>query len=166
MPAKHEPAAEPTSIPRGYGVPTSRKRLLPWSWARERLETALGYWVVTLRADGRPHVIPTWGAWVDDRFYCEGSPETLYARNLVRDPRVVVHLESVDAVVILQGTAREIRRPSKALADRILEGYEKYRDAKNYDADPENWRDGGLFEVTPTVARGWERLDQATRWRF
>jgi nitroimidazol reductase NimA-like FMN-containing flavoprotein (pyridoxamine 5'-phosphate oxidase superfamily) len=166
MPSKPDPRPEPTSIPEGYGVPRTTKSLLPWSWARERLEQALGYWLVTTRSDGRPHAIPTWGAWVDDRFCCEGSPETLYARNIARDPRVVVHLESVDAVVIVEGTARELRGPGQAKRARILNGYAKYREAKGYEADPANWELGGLFEVTPTVARGWERLDQATRWRF
>jgi pyridoxamine 5'-phosphate oxidase-like protein len=101
--ARSEPRAEPTSIPRGYGAPRSAKKLLPWSWARERLDRALGYWLVTVGRDGRPHAIPTWGAWAGDRFYCEGSPETRYARNIERDPRVVLHLESADEVVIVEG---------------------------------------------------------------
>jgi hypothetical protein len=151
MPAKRDPRPEPTSIPDGYGVPRTAKGLLPWSWARERLEQALGYWLVTIRPDGSPHAIPTWGAWVDERFYCEGSPETFYARNVARDPRVVVHLESVDVVVTVNGTARELRAPGKELAAGIVKGYAKYRDAKNYEADPANWRDGGLFEVTPPI---------------
>jgi nitroimidazol reductase NimA-like FMN-containing flavoprotein (pyridoxamine 5'-phosphate oxidase superfamily) len=171
MPAKAsgsviEPRAEPTSIPTGYGAPRNAKKLLPWSWARERLERALGYWLVTVGRDGKPHAIPTWGAWAGDRFYCEGSPETAYARNIERDPRVVVHLESVDEVVIVEGTARRVTEVSAALERRVLAGYAKYRESKNYEADPGNWRSGGFWELRPSVARGWSRLDQATRWRF
>jgi nitroimidazol reductase NimA-like FMN-containing flavoprotein (pyridoxamine 5'-phosphate oxidase superfamily) len=161
-----DPRPEPTSIPQGYGAPRSAKKLLPWSWARERLERALGYWLVTIGRDGRPHAIPTWGAWADDRFYCEGSPETRYARNIERDPRVVVHLESADEVVIIEGTARRVTAFDAALERRVLAGYAKYRDTKGYEADPGNWRTGGFWEVRPSVARGWARLDQATRWRF
>jgi hypothetical protein len=161
-----EPRAEPTDIPAGYGVPRAAKKLLPWSWARERLERGLGYWLVTVRRDGSAHAIPTWGAWVDDRFYCEGSPRTSYARNIERDPRVIVHLESADDVVIVEGTARRLTDFDDAFARRVLAGYEKYRAPKGYEADPGNWRAGGFWEVRPSVARGWARLDQATRWRF
>jgi Pyridoxamine 5'-phosphate oxidase len=159
------PRAVPTRIPAGYGVPESAEGLLPWSWARERLERALGYWLVTLHPDGRPHVIPTWGAWVDDRFYCEGSPATRYGRNIQTDERVALHLESVEAVVIVDGTARRMGEPDADLTQRLLAGYAKYA-AIGYQADPENWRTGGLWAVTPSSARGWARLDQATRWEF
>jgi nitroimidazol reductase NimA-like FMN-containing flavoprotein (pyridoxamine 5'-phosphate oxidase superfamily) len=160
------PRAEPTSIPPGYGAPRSAGKLLPWSWARERLERALGYWLVTIGPDGRPHAVPTWGAWVGDSFYCEGSPQTRYARNIERDPRAIVHLESVDEVVIVEGTARRVTAVDAALERRVLAGYAKYRDAKGYEVDPGNWRTGGFWEIRPSVARGWARLDQATRWRF
>ena len=40
--------------------------LLPWSWAVERLERSHDYWVATIRPDGRPHVMPVWGIWLED----------------------------------------------------------------------------------------------------
>jgi hypothetical protein len=50
--------------------------VLPWSFARERLERAHNFWLCTASPAGRPHAAPIWGAWVDDRFYFEGSPAT------------------------------------------------------------------------------------------
>ena len=37
----------------------------PWAEARGRLEEAGTYWLATARPDGRPHVMPVLGAWVD-----------------------------------------------------------------------------------------------------
>ena len=164
---KHaEPKADRPDLPEGYGVPKSNKGMLSWSWARERLERATGYWLITSRPDGRPHAIPTWGAWVDDRFYCEGSPQTRYGRNIARDPRVVVHLESVDEVVIVEATAALLEQIEKAKSKRIEAGYAKYKEAKGYEADPSGWP-GALWEVVPRVARGWSSFPKdVTRWTF
>ena len=59
-----EPPASRPHMP-GYGIagPTEGRGLLPWSWAEERLTRSHDYWVATVRADGRPHLMPVWGAW-------------------------------------------------------------------------------------------------------
>jgi nitroimidazol reductase NimA-like FMN-containing flavoprotein (pyridoxamine 5'-phosphate oxidase superfamily) len=80
-----EPLADRPHVP-GYGVPESVDGILPWSWARERLERAIVYWLATTGADGAPHIIPIWGAWVGDRWYVEGGP-TRWQRNLRENPR-------------------------------------------------------------------------------
>ncbi len=44
----------------------------PWSKALERLENPekyRTYWLATVRPDGRPHVVPLLGLWLDGRFY-------------------------------------------------------------------------------------------------
>ena len=98
------------SMPDGYGVPDTDEGLLDWSWAVERLESALNYWFATTRPDGRPHAMPAWAVWLDGGLYFEGSPLTRRARNLAANPAVVVHLESGDEVVILEGEARRGRQ--------------------------------------------------------
>jgi hypothetical protein len=152
-------------FPAGYGVPQTEEGLLPWTWARTQLQQAITYWLVTTSPDGRPHTIPTWGAWVDDHFYCEGSPKTRYARNIARDPRVLVHLGSGDEVVIVEGVATLLETIDEDLSRRVAGGYGKYRSAKDYEVDSSLWP-GGLWVVKPLTARGWIRLDQATRWTF
>ena len=97
--------------------------MLTWEWAVERLERARNYWVCTVSADGRPHAMPVWGLWVLHSFVFGTSPASQKGRNLVRDRRVVVHLESGDEAVILEGAVEP------ALSDeRVLDAYEeKYR---------------------------------------
>jgi nitroimidazol reductase NimA-like FMN-containing flavoprotein (pyridoxamine 5'-phosphate oxidase superfamily) len=48
------------------------------------------YWIVTVRADGRPHAVPLVGVWADGAFaFCTGAEEQKM-RNLDADPRVAV----------------------------------------------------------------------------
>jgi hypothetical protein len=55
MPKQNQPQASHPSLPEGYGAPDS---LLPWSFARARLEQAQNYWICTASLDGRPHAAP------------------------------------------------------------------------------------------------------------
>jgi len=160
-----EPRPDRPHVP-GYGIPTSTDGLLPWSWAVERLEAAIVYWLATTGADGAPHVIPIWGAWVDGRWYVEGGP-TRWQRNLRENPRMAIHIEIGDEVVIVEGTATEHVAPTSPLADAILAGYAKYRAAKGYEADAGNWAEGGLWELAPVKAFAWSVFpDDMTRFRF
>ena len=154
-------------MPAGYGVPAANDGMLPWRWARERLEQAPVYWVATARPDGRPHVMPTWGAWVDDRFYFEGSPETRRARNMAQNPEVVVHVERGDDAVIVEGRVRPVAELQDGFVERLLEGFAKYRATHGYEADAANWRDGGLWELRPRLVFGWSSFPRdTTRWHF
>jgi nitroimidazol reductase NimA-like FMN-containing flavoprotein (pyridoxamine 5'-phosphate oxidase superfamily) len=105
------PRVDRLHIP-GYGIPTSRAGLLPWSWAQEHLERALVYWLATSAPDGRPHLIPIWGAWVDDRWYVEGG-QTRWQRNLRANPQLAIHVEFGSEVVIVEGTAAELVAPAQ-----------------------------------------------------
>jgi nitroimidazol reductase NimA-like FMN-containing flavoprotein (pyridoxamine 5'-phosphate oxidase superfamily) len=159
------PRADRPHIP-GYGIPESLDDILDWSWARERLEAAIVYWIATADAEATPHMIPIWGAWVDDRWYVEGGP-TRWQRNLRANPKLAVKVESGREVVIVEGTARELVAPAEPLASRILAGYAKYRPAADYEADPANWAEGGLWELTPVKAFAWSEFPaNITRFRF
>ena len=155
-------------LPAVYGVPKGHKGLLPWSWARERLAQATIYWVMTVRKDGRPHAVPTWGAWVADRFYFEGGPDTRRGRNIAANPAVGVHLERGEDVVIIEGTAEEITRPDPTLAATLVEVFgAKYEPKYNYRPDPAGWDKGGLYLVRPQVVLAWGEFPKTvTRWRF
>jgi hypothetical protein len=159
------PKADRPHIP-GYGIPESIDGILGWSWARERLEAAIVYWIATADAEATPHLIPIWGAWVDDRWYVEGGP-TRWQRNLRANPKMAVKVESGPELVIVEGTARELVAPKEPLASRILAGYAKYRTAADYEADPANWSEGGLWELTPIKAFAWSEFPaNITRFRF
>jgi hypothetical protein len=68
-----EPRGDRPHVP-GYGIPKTLKGILPSSWARERLEGAIVYWLATTGNDGAPHQIPIWGTWVGDPWCVEGGP--------------------------------------------------------------------------------------------
>ncbi|HWJ32438.1 MAG TPA: pyridoxamine 5'-phosphate oxidase family protein [Gaiellaceae bacterium] len=159
------PRAEAPRMPRGYGVPTdgSGGDALPWSWAEQQLTQARNYWICTTHAGGRPHAIPVWGVWLDGAVWFGTNPASAKGRNLKRDPRVVVHLESGDDVVILEG---EIELPSDRDAlERFVEVYEqKYGQRINV---PE--RNEGIFALRPRIAQTWTEqgfVRNATRWVF
>src|SRR6478752_1327397 len=160
-----KPAADRPHVP-GYGIPTSSEGLLDWTWARERLERATIYWLATAAADGAPHVIPIWGAWVDGRWYVEGGP-TRWQRNLRDNPQLAIHIEIGDEVVIVEGVATELVAPRSPLAESILEGYAKYKVAAQYEASADNWTSGGLWELSPVKAFAWSDFPaDMTRFRF
>lgn len=160
-----EPIVDRPRIP-GYGVPDSTDGTLPWSWARERLDRALVYWLATTGPDGAPHLVPIWGAWVGDRWYVEGGP-TRWQRNLRANPNLAIHVEFGDEVVVVEGTARELVAPASPLSDAILAGYAKYRDTKGYEASASHWAEGGLWELRPVRAFAWSAFpSDATRFRF
>jgi PPOX class probable F420-dependent enzyme len=152
-------------MPAAYGVPTdgSGAELLPWSWAVEQLEAARNYWVVTTRKDGRPHAAPVWGLWLDDAVWFSTSPQSQKGLNIARDPRVVIHLESGDDTVIVEG---EVEVPTdRAELERFVGAYEK-----KYACRPElSDENQGIFVLRPQVAQTWRESDfpqTATRWVF
>lgn len=157
-----EPRATAPRMPAVYGVPAdaSGAALLPWSWAVEQLERARNYWVCTARPDGRPHAAPVWAVWADGALWFSTSPRSQKGRNIARDPRLAVHLESGDDVVILEGDAIRDTWP-----EHVFDAY----DAKyGYRLDSQN-RETSLFVLRPRVAHTWTEADftkNATRWVF
>lgn len=61
---------------------------------------------------GSPHAAPVWGVVTDDVLYLYTERRTLKSRNLAADPRVVVHLEDAEDVVIVRGTAEDLGTPA------------------------------------------------------
>jgi hypothetical protein len=149
--ARSRPAFDP-----GYGISNDDEGMLPWSWADERLAVSRNYWIVTSGEDGEPSAAPVWGVWADGAVYFGTNPRSRKGRNLARDPRAVIHLESGDEVVILHGEV-EIYE----VEDSILDAYEaKY-----------GYRPPGksLFRLRPRRALAWLEADfpkTATRFDF
>jgi hypothetical protein len=80
--------------------------------ARARLASARTYWLSTVGRNGGPHAVPVWGAAIDGTLYLYSERRTAKARNLAADPRVVLHLESGDDVVIVHGALDDVGQPS------------------------------------------------------
>ncbi len=154
-----------------YGIPAAQgdKGLLPWDWAVERLASAKNYWIATTQLNGRPHMAPVWGIWLEGVFYFSTGPRSRKSRNLAENPRCVVCPELADEPVIVEGVAEMVVDP--ALLRRVADTYStKYQ--WPIEATPEGVRDqhgneGPVFAIRPHVVFGWNEFPQdATRWVF
>jgi general stress protein 26 len=84
----------------------------PWDAIERLLTDAQLYWIVTVRADGRPHAAPLVGVWHEGAFaFCTGPDEQKH-RNLERNAQVAVTTGSTGAQgwnsgkdVVVEGTA-------------------------------------------------------------
>src|SRR5437764_15356807 len=97
-----EPTSSRPYMP-GYGIVAETDGMLPWSWAVQRLERAHDYWVATVWPDGRPHLMPVWGAWFDDCLWFSSDVGSRKARNLAAEPRCVVTTDNALEPVIVEG---------------------------------------------------------------
>jgi len=124
---------------------------------RKVLAGAELYWLTTVRSDGRPHVTPLVGVWVDDNFvFCTGRDEQK-ARNLEHTDTVAVTTGSntwnQGLDVVVEGRAERVVGID-ALTDLADSYRDKYGDDWDYDADDEVFDpEGGrayVFRVEPT----------------
>lgn len=155
-----EPRATRPYMP-GYGIREDREGILPWEWARERLERARNYFVATTRPEGRPHCMPVWAIWIDERLIFSTGTGSRKARNLAANPECVVTTEGAVEAVILEGRAHEEHDAE------LLARWRKAYKAK-YDWDM-NYTEG-IFTVVPRRAFGFNETANfegtATRWIF
>ncbi len=57
------PKATRPTLPRGYvDNPISE---VSWEYIEQRLRESINYWLCSVRPDGRPHVIPRGGVYLD-----------------------------------------------------------------------------------------------------
>lgn len=145
----------------GYGISAAKKGMLPWSWARSRLAANRNFWISTLRPDGRPHAMPVWGVWHNDRLFFSTAITSLKARNLLANPVCTATTESGAEAVIVEGRATVISDPVV-----LKPVWNAYRAKYNWPMDGED-----MFALAPATVFGFiETADQfataATRWRF
>ncbi len=156
-----------------YGVPDDEDRLLPWSWAEERLVGSRNYWVTTVSGSGRPHSMPVWGVWLTgpERFWFSCAPSARKVRNLAANPQVVVAPTDTVEVVSLEG------RAAPASPEEVAAGVAAYWDKYGEEMGMERpavddfLTTNASFTVVPDRAFGIiERPDEfgpcATRWRW
>lgn len=162
--AVEPPRERPDSPPKSYGVPRRGGEFVEWSHVIERLTSAEGYWLGTVTAGGRPHVVPIWGCFVAGDLYLEtGDPNTIKNRNLRFNKNVFVHLDDVNDVVLVRGTAVEIA-PSPELGEALAAAMGgKYA---GYDPTPDSWDGGGMWRIEPETVIAWSTMPTSTRWRF
>ena len=145
----------------GYGLPRGDEGLLPWRWAKQRLETSHNYWISTTRPDGSPHMMVIWGLWMDEVFLFSTGEKSRKGRNLAENPRCVIGTEKAHEAVIVEGVVEITSDPK--LRRKFSRQYQK-----KYNWDMSSFADP-IYLLRPYLAFGlYEKEFQAkaTRWQF
>lgn len=154
---------KPTKItrpkfPKGYvDKPVS---FVEWDWVSAQLTESTIYWLCSVSPDGKPHVVPRWGVFLDGRIYYDGSPETRHGLNIKSNPSISVHLENGTQPVILNGTSVPSAKPSPEFGKKLSQEYKKKYTELGYAPEPNSWDGGGLFVFTPRECIAWSKFTE------
>jgi len=149
----------------------------PWVEARGHLEKAEVFWLTTVRPDGRPHVTPLLGIWLDGALYFCTGPEERKAMNLAHNAHCVLTTgrNTLDdgSDLVVEGAATKVS--DAAEFRRVADTYEAKYGAR-FTAPKGTWfglgdaiRSGGalVYRVAPATAFGFGKgTFSQTRWRF
>lgn len=96
----------------------------------QRLRTDPIVWFITVRPDGRPHVVPVWFFWDGETFLILSQPNKQKLRNLRQNHNVMLALDGTgnlgDDVVVVEGTAELLEESSLGLSRAYPAFAEKY----------------------------------------
>ncbi len=165
-----DPVRDRPVMPDGYGVPESDDGLLEWSVVEERLVESLHYWMATTRPDGRPHVVPRWGAWLAEALYYDGSPDTLHARNASANPACTLHIGDGREAIVVDGITAASEPLRGAQAESLAAEIGRKYGGLGYTPEADSWSGadaGGLMVFRPSKALAWfDFPTDLTRFRF
>ena len=161
----------------------------PWEMAQERLanpEQSRTCWLATTRPDGRPHLMPVIGFWIDGAMHVVAGEGTQKARNIAADGRCVIAtgsttLPSLDIVIEGRADALTDDDAVRHIAEVLKEkGWPL--EPKGAKVDGPNAPTAGpppytIFRIVPSRVfglpgmTGMEQFDQSelpkpTRWDF
>jgi nitroimidazol reductase NimA-like FMN-containing flavoprotein (pyridoxamine 5'-phosphate oxidase superfamily) len=126
-----------------YGDPSATAP--PWGDIERFLTDAQLYWIITVRADGRPHAVPLVGVWHDGAFaFCTGPTEQKQ-RNLDANAHVAVTTGRTGANgwnsgkdVVVEGTAVRVT-DAEDLRTLAAAWFAKYGDDWKFDVRGEEF---------------------------
>jgi hypothetical protein len=146
----------------------------PWAEANEQLARAEIYWLTTVRPDGRPHVTPLIGIWLDGALHFSTGEGEQKAKNLAHSGHCVITTgnNSIAAGldIVIEGDA--VRVSNEATLRRLVDRYaEKYAGWHFTVRDGALHGDGGraiVFAISPAKVLGFGKGEpfSQTRWRF
>lgn len=153
---------------------------LSWKEALARLEHPEGevfHWLSTVRADGRPHVVPVAPVWIENALYFTTGQGTQKAANLAHEARCSVAFANRGMNLIVEGTASRMTDP--ATLERVAARYngvgwpvtvEGDALAAPYHAPTTGPAPYDVYKITPTLIYGFgateETHEHPSRWRF
>ena len=157
------PLSQQMQLPPEYGSPSE---ILDWAKVDEQLRDAGQYWVASVRPDGRPHVVPRDGVWLDDTWYYGGSEATVHNHNLISNRSLTMHIGDGLTAIIVEGETRfGIANPGTArrLADEHNRKYSHY----GMKATPKQYSSIEAWSLRATRVLAWTNLPvNATRFTF
>jgi Pyridoxamine 5'-phosphate oxidase len=142
-----------------------RDRTMTWAEVAGRLSAARNYWLGTTSPSGAPHAAPVWGVVTGETLYLYSERSTVKARNLALDPRVVIHLESGEDVLIVRGVAEDLGAPAEvpSVVAALAAKYTRPEDRQYLpDADPAF---DVVYALRPRSAMAWRLDDYAASQR-
>jgi PPOX class probable F420-dependent enzyme len=161
------PAADRPFMP-GYGIlPADQgSGLIRWAEAQRRLTVSHDYWVATVRPDGRPHVMPVWGVWLDEQVWFSSSLGSRKARNLDAGPRCTLTTDDALNPVVVDGVAVRVTDGDgiAAFVEAVNEKYDAQMTPEFQDPAV-----NGTYAVRPVTVIALTHGDfqgSPTRWRF
>ncbi len=76
-----------------------------------RLKSERNIWFSSVRPNGKPHMVPVWFVWHDEKIFIGMQEKSVKAKNLLHAPHVALSLEDGSNVVICEGVAERIEAP-------------------------------------------------------
>lgn len=126
-----------------------RRNPARWRALEARLGRETTIWLATNRPNGRPHLVPIWYVWLNDKIYISTGSETQKFYNMYHNQRVALALPDPNQVIILEGEAHVADRQT---VDRVADYFfHKFEWDFRYD-DSADWR---LIEITPVKILAW-----------
>jgi PPOX class probable F420-dependent enzyme len=116
-----------------------------------RLEREQNIWIATTRPDGRPHLVPIWFVWHDEKVWICTPRASQKVKNLAKNAQISLALEDGLNPVIFEGTAA--LRLDPPWPDQLAPVFEKKYD---WDFRVDNTEDYILVEITPMRMIHWE----------
>jgi general stress protein 26 len=169
--------AEPEPVTELSAFSSDDARPTAWRQGRTELQDAEVYWLSTVRPDGRPHVTPLLGIWLNGALYFCTGPGERKAKNLAHNPHCILttgcnRLDGLDLVV--EGEAAKVNVPAelRSVADTFESKY-----GTHFTAPEGTWFGLGdsirrgealVFRVAPLTAFGFAKGTpySQTRWGF
>jgi uncharacterized pyridoxamine 5'-phosphate oxidase family protein len=162
------PTATVARFPTEYGQTSETiAELLAWEDVAERIAASPNYWLATTTDEGRPHLRPIDGVFVEAILAFGGSPSTRWVRHLQERPEVSASLPDDDHAIILEGTAELVTDPDHAIASAVASAnVAKYPQYYGNDTSP-TFRP--FWALRPRRVYAWSLTafpDRATRFDF
>jgi nitroimidazol reductase NimA-like FMN-containing flavoprotein (pyridoxamine 5'-phosphate oxidase superfamily) len=168
---EQEPVSELSAFSSPGAVPTT------WARGRAALKDAESYLLTTVRPDGRPHVTPLVGIWLNGSLHFCTGPDERKAKNLEQNPQCILttgndSLEGFD--VVLEGRAERVgdEAERREIADTFEAKYgPHFAEGGTWSGLGDAMRSGEilLYRVVPAKIFGFEKGERQysqTRWRF